>query len=216
MRSDLRRQIRKLFVTPLENRMHSMIRRAVVTAVTSKDRHQRVQVRFLGQLRDALQMQPYGFAHKPHPGAEALLAALGGNPNKLFAFVVGDTRYQVALVDGEVAVFDDLGSLVHFKRDGLHVKSSSGTTTIDDNLHVAGKITSVGNMESAAKVTATGNVESGAKVTATGNVESGADVQDSVGTLAQHRTWAGTHTHVGSPTAPLGVQSNTGQPVTPP
>lgn len=217
MKAELRRQIRKAFIKPLETRIRQIVRRAVVKVVVDDGLYQEIQVEFLGQLRKALVMQPYGFASKPHPDSEAILAALGGSPSKLLALVVGDRRYRFKVdADGEVAVYDDLGSVVHFKRGGLHVKSSSGTTTIDDNLHVAGKITSVGNVESGAKVTSVGDMESGAKVTAAANVEAGAEVQDSVGMLSALRTWAATHVHTGSPTAPVGVVSPTGLPTTTP
>lgn len=217
MKAELRRQIRKAFIKPLETRIRQIVRRAVVKVVVDDGLYQEIQVEFLGQLRKALVMQPYGYSSKPHPDSEALLGAIGGSPSKLFAFVIGDRRYRVKeLADGEVVVHDDQGSEVYFKRGGLHVKSSSGTTTIDDNLHVAGKITSVGNVESGAKVTSVGDMESGAKVTAVANVEAGAEVRDSVGMLSALRIWASTHLHAGSATAPLGAVSPTGTPTTTP
>jgi phage gp45-like len=78
-------------------------------------------------------VHPYGFVNVPkkptgsgklRKAAEAFMSFLGGNRSHGIAMVVGDRRYRLyKLEEGEVALHDDQGHQVHFKRDGVWVSA---------------------------------------------------------------------------------------------
>ena len=87
-----------------------MIGRAVLTVVDADRMTQSIQVEALQDevIDDFEHMEPYGFTSHPHPGAEAILAALGGMREHSVAVVVGDKRYRLTGLDeGEVAIYTD-------------------------------------------------------------------------------------------------------------
>ena len=87
-----------------------MIGRAVLTVVDADRMTQSIQVEALqDEVIDEFEhMEPYGFTSHPHPGAEAILAALGGMREHSVAVVVGDKRYRLTGLDaGEVAIYTD-------------------------------------------------------------------------------------------------------------
>lgn len=68
---------------------------------------------------------PYGFTAVPHAGAEALTAFLQGSRAHPVIVAIADRRYRLTeLASGEVAIHDDQGQKVHFKRDRTIVVSS--------------------------------------------------------------------------------------------
>jgi len=110
-------------VQPLQRRVLLMIGRAVIEAVNDGAK---VQVLGLTALKDevlggAERFQEYGFTSVPHPGAEAILLAVGGNRDHPIVVAVEDRRYRLTgLAGGEMAIHDDLGQKVHLKRNGIH------------------------------------------------------------------------------------------------
>ena len=70
-------------------------------------------------------LQHYGFASYPKAGAELVIAIEG---NVITAIGSDDRRYRLALVEGEAALYDDLGQVVHLTRDGIVVKSDKAVT----------------------------------------------------------------------------------------
>jgi phage gp45-like len=74
-------------------------------------------------------VHPYGFTAVPQKptgtgvmrrAAEAFMSFLGGNRSHGIAIAVGDRRYRLYKLDyGEVALHDDQGQQVHFKRNGI-------------------------------------------------------------------------------------------------
>ena len=87
-----------------------MIGRAVLTVVDADRMTQSIQVEALqDEVIDEFEhMEPYGFTSHPHPGAEAIIAALGGMREHSVAVVVGDKRYRLTGLDeGEVAIYTD-------------------------------------------------------------------------------------------------------------
>lgn len=69
-------------------------------------------------------VQNYGFTSHPHPGGatETLALFVGGDRGNGLVIVAGDRRYRLRpLVEGEVALYDDLGQVVHLKRTGIHI-----------------------------------------------------------------------------------------------
>lgn len=87
----------------------------------------------------------YGVTQHPKPGAEVLAIAVNGNRDHMVVIDAGDRRYRLTgLAEGEIAVHDDQGQVVHLKRDMIHVKSAKGIR-IEGPIHFEGNITHNGN-----------------------------------------------------------------------
>lgn len=113
-------------VAPLLGRINMMIGRAVIAAIADAPQAQALQLELLAdEVQDGVErFQGYGFTSHPHPGAEAIAAAVGGTRSHLVVIQVEDRRYRLKnLAQGEVALFDDLGQVVHLKRDGIVIDS---------------------------------------------------------------------------------------------
>jgi len=80
-----------------------------------------IQVRVLdGEiLRKIFRAEPYGYSYRPKPGCQPYMLFPAGDRSYGVAIVIGDKRYQVDLVEGEVAVHDDQGQKVHLTRGGI-------------------------------------------------------------------------------------------------
>ncbi|MFV8669677.1 phage baseplate assembly protein V [Ralstonia pseudosolanacearum] len=119
----------------------------------------RVQVRVLDEetLDNINRVEPYGFSYRPKAGCQTYLAFPSGDRSYGVALIIGDKRYQMNLVDGEVAIHDDEQNWVHIKRGGIiEVKATTKVladtpmfeTTKDakigGNLMVAGQTSSAG------------------------------------------------------------------------
>jgi phage baseplate assembly protein V len=92
-------------------------------------RLQRMQVSLLAdEVRDDCnRYQNYGFASRPLPGAEALLAAVGGARNHVVVVVVDDGRYRKRdLQPGESAMYTDEGDYIYLQR-GRIIEVQAGT-----------------------------------------------------------------------------------------
>jgi len=124
--SDVLRLISKA-VKPLRDRVMLMVARGVVRAVNDAGGLQLLQLDLLAdELRDKVErIQNYGLTSHPHPGAVAAVVFVGGNRDHGLAIAVDDRRYRlVGLAEGEVALYDDLGQVVHLKRKGISVHTS--------------------------------------------------------------------------------------------
>ncbi|ALF87449.1 MULTISPECIES: phage baseplate assembly protein domain-containing protein [Ralstonia solanacearum species complex] len=119
----------------------------------------KVQVRVLDEetLDNINRVEPYGFSYRPKAGCQTYLAFPSGDRSYGVALIIGDKRYQMELVEGEIAIHDDEQNWVHIKRGGIiEVKASTKVladtpmfeTTKDakigGNLTVAGQTSSVG------------------------------------------------------------------------
>lgn len=123
------------------NRVMMMFGRGVLRAVTDTGPRQQVQVELLkDELRDGLEhMQNYGFTSHPL-GGDVAVAFLGGNREQGIVLVVDDRRYRLALMPGEVAIYDDLGNKIELLRDmvkvtamqRIQINSPIGEFNIDD------------------------------------------------------------------------------------
>lgn len=119
------RTVTKL-IGPLKRRVLLMIGRGVLKLIDDAGGIQHVQLVALeGETLDRVErFQEYGFTSVPHPGAEAVLAAAGGDRGHGLVVGVEDRRYRlVGLAGGEVAIYDDLEQKVHLKRNGIHAYS---------------------------------------------------------------------------------------------
>lgn len=70
-------------------------------------------------LNNLHRVEPYGFSYRPKPGSQTYLLFPAGDRSSGVAIVIGDKRYQMNLVEGEVAIHDDEGNWVHIKRGGI-------------------------------------------------------------------------------------------------
>lgn len=114
--------------------------------------------------------QEYGFASRPLPGSEAVVAMIGGDRAHPVAVATLDRRHLgPELAEGDVALF-----------------SSSGDFVL---LRAAGGILVKGDLEVAGQVRVGGSVE------AEGDLRAAGDVEDAVGTLGALRTAYDVHTH---------------------
>jgi len=113
-------------IDPLRRRVRLMISRAVLSAISDGAGIQMVQVKLLdGEVRDGVErFQNYGQTSVPHAGAEGVMACVSGNRDHGIVIVMDDRRYRLkGLESGEVAMYDDLGQVVHLKRSGILVET---------------------------------------------------------------------------------------------
>lgn len=91
----------------------------------------------------------YGFASRPFPGADAVVIFLNGDRSKGVVVAVGDQRYRFRnLVEGEVAISDDLGQAVHLTRSGIVVDGAGNPITIQNapTITMSGTLTVAGDV----------------------------------------------------------------------
>ena len=118
-------------MAPLKGRLQMMIGRAVIAVVNDARQAQALQIELLAdEVQDEVErFQGYGFSSHPHDGAEAIAVAVGGTRSHLVVVQVEDRRYRLKnMAAGEVAIFDDLGQIVHLKRDRIHIESPNKVT----------------------------------------------------------------------------------------
>lgn len=137
-------------VKPVADRVALTIGRAVLRLVKEAAGVQLVQIEALkGEVIDqAEHLQQYGFASSPLPGAEAVVAAVGGARNHPIVLVIADRRYRPSLQPGEAILHDDQGQVIHISRDGVLVTtekpitiSTTGLFRVDANeVEIHGKV----------------------------------------------------------------------------
>lgn len=110
-----------------------------------------LQVRFDGaEIRDNTPLlNSYGFASRPHPGADVVVLFPGGNRAAGFIVATNDRRYQVELAGGEVAIHDDQGQRVHLTRAGIVINGGGLPVTVTNTpkLRVEGDIEATGDVQ---------------------------------------------------------------------
>ncbi|MFM9902131.1 MAG: phage baseplate assembly protein V [Polaromonas sp.] len=117
----------------LAARLRGMVSRAVVGLVNDATKLQSVQVTVLADqvADDAEHFQHYGYTSVPHPGAEGVALAVGGSTGHTVVVNVDDRRYRIkGLASGEVALYDDLGHVVHLTRTGIVIRGAGHPVTI--------------------------------------------------------------------------------------
>lgn len=106
-----------------------------------------VQVKGLeGETLDFVErVEPYGFSSRPKAGAQVYLCSPGGDRGRALAVVIGDTRYQLELLEGGVALHDDNDNFVKIEGQEITVKSSKKITLDAPDVYIkAASITSSG------------------------------------------------------------------------
>lgn len=110
----------------LKRRIDMMLGRATVERTDDAPQAQEMQVELLAdELQDGVErFQGYGFTSVPFPGAEAVVAFVGGLRSRGVVIQVEDRRYRLkGLAAGEVAIFDDQEQKIVLKRDGIRIES---------------------------------------------------------------------------------------------
>lgn len=129
--------------------IRNIIRTGILRLLYSKTELQELQIDMLsGETRDKLeQALLYGFAHRPHAGAEAVTVFPDGDQGFGLVLSVYDRRYRLKLEeDGEVAIYDDIDQKVHLTRDGIvlssprQVKIDTPTSTFTGNVLIEKKL----------------------------------------------------------------------------
>jgi len=106
-------------LAPIRRRISLLATRAVISLVDSQQAMQMLQIKGLADeiLDDCEHFESYGFTSNPHPGAEGVALAAGGQRSHCIVVCVGDRRYRLrGLAAGEVAIYTDEGDWVWFKR----------------------------------------------------------------------------------------------------
>lgn len=177
------------------------VARGVVKLVNDATKMQSVQVDMLeNETRDKVEhFQPYGLTSNPHPGAEGVVVAVGGNRDHSIAIVVDDRRYRVnTLASGEVCIYTDEGDKIHLQR-GRVIEVVTGTLTVNASEAInlnAPTINASGesfNVEASDTATfTTPVVNASAEIMAQGNIN---DLGGGNGTVNHIRTVYNSHTH---------------------
>lgn len=130
----------------MSRRLQMTVGRAVITLVKDSGALQLIQAeRLAGEIHDDMErFGSYGLASWPKDGAEAIVLSVAGVRSHAVVIAVEDRRYRLKLeAEGEVAIYDDLGQVVHLKRDGISIESSLKVDIVAPQVTVTADATTV-------------------------------------------------------------------------
>lgn len=162
---------------PLGRRVLLMLGRAVVSLVKDAGALQLIQAERLdGEVHDDMEsFGHYGLASRSMPGAEAIIASLGGVRSHGVVIAIEDRRYRLTLeAEGEVALYDDLGQVVYLKRDRIQVSSPALVEIVAPSIDLRGDVLVTGKLEVAGDATFDAKASIGSDLSVTGNSTLGA------------------------------------------
>lgn len=139
---DLRR-----LLDPLHRRVQAMVARAVIALVNDATKAQSLQLTLLAdETHEAVErFQDYGFTSVPKAGAEALVVFVGGTRSHGVVVACEDRRFRLkSLAEGEVALYDDQGQVVHLKRDRIAITSPTKVEVTAPSVIVASDAVALG------------------------------------------------------------------------
>lgn len=155
MQENLSDAIAKI-LAPIKRRLNSMVNRAIIKAINDGGGIQLCQISlFKDEVRDGIErIQEYGFTSVPKPGAESVVAFVGGNRDHGIVIAVDDRRYRLkGLAAGEVAIYTDEGDKIHFKR-GRKIEVSTLELTVNADTKVTvNTATATVNADTKAEIT---------------------------------------------------------------
>lgn len=150
----------------LGNALRNVVVRGVVAMVDAGRKLQAIQVRLTAaEVKGNVEhFEPYGWTSHAHPGAETIVAFVGGDRSHGVVLCVADRRYRlVGLEAGEVAIYSDEGDSVVLKR-GRMVEVTTETFRL--NAKRCELNASDGITLNAPRVSATGDIDAEGGVTA--------------------------------------------------
>lgn len=156
-------------LAPLARRVGAVVGRAWLRLAKESTLMRTLQLDFgNAEIRGGLEhFEPYGFTSSPQAGAEAVALFPGGSRDHGLVVVVADRRYRLqGLEAGEVALHDDRGNRLVFRRDGTLEITTSAAVAI-----------------------------ASPSVTITGDLEVDGDVSDGVSSMQDMRDTFNLHTH---------------------
>ena len=106
-------------------------------------------------------IEAYGFTAKPKQNSECILLNIQGNPGNVVALVIGNRELRFKkLNDGEVAMYDDSGNLLHFKNGGIiDFKAPENMNQTAQTINISGTTAVNVNTQTSAVTAKTLNVE---------------------------------------------------------
>lgn len=147
-------------MAPVEGRVRLMLGRAIVRLANDATLAQELQLDLLdGEVQDGVEhLQDYGFTSVPHPGAEVVVACIGGLRSHSIAIAVADRRYRLRNLEaGEVALHDDLGNVIRLGRDRIEIIAAARIDiTAPDGVFVTGDLEVTGTVTASVDVLADG------------------------------------------------------------
>ena len=130
-----------------------------------------------GAIDDRELIQHYGFTSRPVAGAEVIFIRQGG---QFIAIGSDDRRYRIALEEGELALYDDLGQVVHLTREGVVVTSPKKISATAPTVEVIAEM----------KVTMTTPL-----LEVSGHIKAAGNVSDMKGSMQAMRDTYNVHPH---------------------
>lgn len=106
--------------------LQNAICRATLKLINPNTKTQSLQIGLLaGEIKGNIEhIEPYGWTAHPHPGSEGIALFFGGDRSNGVLICAADKRYRLkSLAEGEVAMYDDLGQRIVFRRDKIEVNT---------------------------------------------------------------------------------------------
>lgn len=141
------------------NRVMMTVARAVVSLVDDSAGRQRMQLQLLKDefKSDVERMQNYGMTSHPPVGSDAAVVFVAGNREQGIILAVENRQYRLkGLEQGEVALYDDLGSVVHLTREGPLIRSSLPMRVEVPHTDWTGSMSITGDVETTGRLTNNG------------------------------------------------------------
>ena len=104
----------------IKKRIQLMVGRCVLAVVDDSKGIQTVQVEVLGGvLEDVQRLQNYGMSSNPPEGSKGVMASICGNREDSVIIAMDNQEFRIKnLAPGESVLYDNLGQLIHLKKDG--------------------------------------------------------------------------------------------------
>jgi phage baseplate assembly protein V len=133
------------------------------------------------KFEDREMFQHFGFASRPKGGAECVFLISGG---QIISVAEEDRGYRPALAEGEAALFNSAGDLVHLKATGeIEV---AATVKVKATAPAIEAIAAATAIITAPSIAANGNVTVTGNLSVTGNISATGTIIDTGGNTPNH------------------------------
>lgn len=118
------------------NRLMSRIKNMIVIGSVTGAETKMLQIQTsTNRTNDRIKrLHNYGFMSRPKVGARSYVLFLGGVLSRGVSVCTEDERHEMELKEGEVAMLDDKGNLVHFTSNGISITSLGDVTVNAKNI----------------------------------------------------------------------------------